>query len=82
MAQVVARITDELAALVDELVAEGVVASRSDAIRRGLEQLIDLHRRQRTAEAIVRGYREHPQTDDEVGWVDAATVGMIGDEPW
>jgi len=82
MTQVVARIADELAALVDELVAEGVVASRSDAIRRGLEQLIDQHRRERTAEAIVRGYREHPQTDDEVGWVDAATVGMIGDEPW
>jgi Arc/MetJ-type ribon-helix-helix transcriptional regulator len=82
MTQIVARITDELAALVDELVVEGVVASRSEAIRRGLEQLIDQHRRKRTADAIVRGYRGHPQTEDEVGWIDAATVAMISEEQW
>jgi Arc/MetJ-type ribon-helix-helix transcriptional regulator len=82
MTQLVARMDDELAASVDQLVAEGVVESRSDAVRRGLQILIDQHRRRRTAEAIVRGYRQLPQTEEEVGWVDQATIRMIGDEPW
>ncbi len=82
MTQLVTRIDDDLASLIDELVAEGVVESRSDAVRRGLQVLIDQHRRRRTAEAIIRGYQEHPQTEGEVGWADQATVRMIGEEPW
>jgi hypothetical protein len=44
--------------------------------------LIDQHQRRRTAEAIIRGYERHPQTANEIGWADKATVGMITDEPW
>jgi Arc/MetJ-type ribon-helix-helix transcriptional regulator len=82
MTQFVTRIDDHLASLIDELVAEGVVDSRSDAVRRGLRGLVDQHRRRRTAEAIVRGYRDLPQSEEEVGWADEATVRMIGEEPW
>ena len=82
MTQLVTRVDENLASLIDELIAEGVVESRSDAVRRGLRVLIDEHQRRRTAEAIVRGYREHPQTDKEVGWADQATTNMIQDEAW
>lgn len=82
MTQLVTRIDDDLALLIDELIVEGIVDSRSDAVRRGLRALIDHHRRRRTAEAIVSGYRDQPQTDEEVGWADEATVRLIGDEPW
>jgi len=82
MTQFVTRIDEHLASLIDELVAEGVVDSRSDAVRRGLRSLVDQHRRRRTAEAIVRGYRDLPQSEEEVGWADEATVRMIGEEPW
>ena len=82
MTQFVTRIDEHLASLIDELVAEGVVDSRSDAVRRGLRSLVDQHRRRRTAEAIVRGYRDLPQSEEEVGWADQATVRMIGEEPW
>lgn len=82
MSQLVARIDEELAARVDELVAEGVVESRSDAVRRGLRILVDQQRRRRTGEAIIRGYEQHPQREEEVGWADEATIRMIGDEPW
>lgn len=82
MTQLVTRIDEDLASLVDELVAAGVVQSRSDAVRRGLKALIEQNRRRTTAEAIIRGYREHPQTETEVGWADEATVRMISDEPW
>ncbi len=82
MAQLVTRIDEDLASLVDELVAEGVVESRSDAVRRGLHVLIDQHQRRRTAEAIIRGYERHPQTDNETAWPDKATIRMIAAEPW
>lgn len=82
MAQLVTRIDDELAASVDELVAAGVVESRSDAVRRGLSMLIEQTRRRRIATAIVAGYQAHPQTEQEVAWADEATVRMIAEEPW
>lgn len=82
MTQLVTRVDEDLASLVDELVAEGVVESRSDAVRRGLRVLIDQHQRRRTAEAIIRGYEQHPQTANEIGWSDEASVNMIKDEPW
>ena len=82
MAQLVTRLEDRLVRGVDELVAAGVVASRSEAVRLGLETLIERHRRARTARAIVEGYRRLPQAETEVGWADEATRRMIADEPW
>lgn len=82
MTQLVARVDDEFLEAIDELIADGVVASRSEAVRRGLQILIDQSRRRRTAEAIIRGYEASPQTEDEWGWADEATVRMIGEEPW
>lgn len=82
MAQLVTRIDDDLATAVDELVAAGVVSSRSEAVRLGLQQLIDRHRRQQIGAQIVAGYRAKPQQEPEVGWADEATVRMIVEEPW
>jgi Arc/MetJ-type ribon-helix-helix transcriptional regulator len=82
MAQMVTRVEDDLAAQVDELVAEGVFASRSEAVRLGLERLVDEHRRRRIGEQIVRGYAEFPETDEEIAWADAATRRMVAEEPW
>jgi Arc/MetJ-type ribon-helix-helix transcriptional regulator len=82
MAQLVTRVTDDLAAAVDHLVAAGVVASRSEAVRLGLEQLVDRCRRDEIGAQIARGYREHPQSDAEVAWADEASSRMIAEEPW
>lgn len=82
MAQLVTRIDDELAASIDALIAQGVVESRSDAVRRGLHVLIDQTHRGRTATAIVAGYRAHPQSEEEVAWADEATIRMIAEDPW
>ena len=82
MAQLVTRVSDELLARVDELVASGVIESRSDAVRIGLRQVVDEHRRKRIADSIVAGYRAQPQTPAEVGWPDEATAAMIAEEPW
>ena len=82
MAQLVTRVEDALMAAVDELVAAGVVGSRSEAVRLGLERLVERFRRDRVGAAIVEGYRRRPQGDDEVGWADEATRRMIAEEPW
>ncbi|MCA1844187.1 MAG: ribbon-helix-helix domain-containing protein [Actinobacteria bacterium] len=82
MAQLVTRMEDELVAAVDELVAAGVVANRSEAVRLGLKRLVERCRRERVGAEIVEGYRSRPQTDDEVGWADEATRRMIADESW
>lgn len=82
MAQLVTRVGEELAAEIDRLVEQGVVESRSEAVRRGLEMLVDRHRRAALAAAVVRGYQTRPQTDEEAGWADAATRRMIAEEPW
>jgi Arc/MetJ-type ribon-helix-helix transcriptional regulator len=82
MAQLVTRVDDELAAAVDALVVSGVVASRSEAVRVGLLDLVERHRRAEIGRRIVVGYESMPQTDAEVGWADEATERMIADEPW
>ena len=83
MAQVVARLNDDLVAAVDELVSEGIFESRSDAVRRARWNfVVDRQRRKRIGDAIVEGYRRIPQTEDEIAWADAATIEMIEEEPW
>lgn len=82
MAQLVTRVSEELASAVDELVTAGVVASRSEAVRVGLERLVDRCRRDEIGAQIARGYRERPQDDAEVAWADDSTVRMIAEEPW
>lgn len=82
MAQLVTRVDDTLVAEIDRLVAEGAVASRSDAVRIALRELVDRRRRAAVGAAIAAEYRTRPQTAAEVGWADAATVAMIAEEPW
>ena len=82
MSQLVTRIDDDLAQEIDALVAEGVVESRSDAVRQALRALVDRHRRKRIGDAIVEGYRRQPQTEEEIGWADEASIRMIAEEPW
>jgi metal-responsive CopG/Arc/MetJ family transcriptional regulator len=82
MSQLVTRIDDDLARAVDALVADGVVESRSDAVRTALRELIDRHRRRQRAEADIAAYTVMPQTEGEIGWADEATIRMIEEEPW
>jgi Arc/MetJ-type ribon-helix-helix transcriptional regulator len=82
MAQLVARVDDLLVAEVDRLVADGVVASRSEAMRIGLEGLVEEHRRKLVGARIVDAYRRLPQTEDELAGLDAATRALVEEEPW
>ena len=82
MAQLVTRLDDRLVEQIDALVAAGVVANRSEAVRVGLTTLIEHHRRRMVGEEIVEGYRRQPQTDEELAGVDDATRSQIEEEAW
>ncbi|HYB23415.1 MAG TPA: ribbon-helix-helix domain-containing protein [Solirubrobacteraceae bacterium] len=82
MAQVVARLDDDLVAELDALVRSGAVGNRSEAVRIGLERLIDEHRRSRIGAEIVDAYTRMPQTDEELAGIDEATRALIEEEPW
>lgn len=82
MTQLVARIDDDLVAAVDDLVAAGVIASRSEAMRIGLQVLVEEHRKRIVGERITDAYRRRPQTDDELAGLDAGTRALVEEEPW
>jgi len=82
MAQLVTRVDDRLLAAVDALVSDGVAATRSDAVRIGLETLVERHRRAQIGQAIVDGYRRSPQLGVELAGLDEATRALIEEDPW
>ena len=76
------RMSDELASSLDELVATGRFATRAEAVRAAIEQLLDTERRVAIGRRIVRGYSDVPQTDAEVAAATEAAVRSIEEEPW
>jgi Arc/MetJ-type ribon-helix-helix transcriptional regulator len=80
--QLVTRVPDTVAEAIDELVRAGVFSSRSDAVRAGLEAVVERERRAAVGRAIVDGYHRIPQEADDLVWPDAATAAMIAEEPW
>lgn len=82
MAQLITRVDDALVEQLDSIVASGEAESRSDAVRRALETMIDQRRRRLIGEAIAEGYRRVPDTDEELRWAIESTRSMIAEEPW
>lgn len=82
MPQLVTRLQNQLLEEVDSLVADGVVANRSDAVRLGLARLVDEHRRRRVGTQIVDAYRRRPQTEAELAGLDDAARALVEEEPW
>lgn len=82
MAQIVTRLDDDLADAVDQLVVAEVVQSRSDAVRIGLQRLVDEHRRAAIGRSMLAAYERQPQTRAELAGIERASRQMIADEPW
>ena len=82
MAQIVTRVDDQLMAQLDAFVASGEAESRSDAVRRALEAMIDERRRRLVGKAIAEGYRRVPETDEELRRADENARALVAEEPW
>lgn len=61
--QIPVRIPEEDARALDEVVARGRYASRSEALREGLALLLREEREREIEEAYRRGYEKYPQED-------------------
>ena len=76
------RMSDELASSLDELVSSGRFATRAEAVRAAIEQLLDAEHRREIARQIVQAYTDVPQTDREVAAATESAVRSIEEEPW
>ncbi len=76
------RFTDDELALIDELVASGVAASRSAVIRKGVHHLAESLRRARVGTSIATSYRDQPQTPEDDDLAMASAIAMTEAEPW
>jgi Arc/MetJ-type ribon-helix-helix transcriptional regulator len=61
--QIPVRIPEEDAHALDQAVARGTFESRSDAVRRAIDLLLERLRDDEIAEQYRRAYTEHPQED-------------------
>lgn len=82
--QIPVRIPEEDADRLDAIVASGRYASRSDALRQGLDRILREERDREIVESYRRAYAEHPQEESEIGiWAFARFVEReeAGEEP-
>ena len=80
--QLAIRIAEELAIGLDELVKRGRFATRTDAVRSAIGDLIDRERREAIGAAIALGYERHPESAEELQMADGNLRRLIAEEPW
>lgn len=80
--QIAVKLSDDLVAKLDELIAEGTFASRSAAVRQGLLAVLAAHRRTAIDRAYEEGYGQAPETDEEIAEATRLAVDAIREEPW
>ena len=78
MARIAISLPDEvLEAVEKERLGRSKVLSRSEFIKRAVEQYLRTESERTMEEQYIRGYLEHPETEEELdAWVDQAS--MIG----
>ncbi len=80
--QIAVKLSDELLRRVDELVSAGELASRSVAVRVGLEALVEAKRHLSVDDAYREAYSRCPETDVEVAEATRMATRAIHEEPW
>ena len=71
------RLSEASVTALDAVIASGRFASRSDAIRAGLEFILRQERKREIDEAYARGYAQHPQ-EEWVGDLGMACLAASG----
>ncbi len=74
--------SDELATEIDAAVAQGRAVSRSELVRRAVVELLAREQHEAMVRHTLEAYRRQPQTDEELGDIDAEGRALIAEEPW
>jgi len=80
--QIAVKLPDELVGELDRLVEQGAFASRSQAIRAGLETMVTARRRAELERRYQEAIAQIPETKEEIAEATRLAVDAINDEPW
>lgn len=81
-AQIAVKLPEALLREVDRLVERGAFDSRSQAIRTGIEAIVDARRRQEFDQRYRNAFARVPETTEEVAEATRLALESIHDEPW
>ena len=56
--------------------------TRSEFLRRAVEALLRRERQREAIEQYIQGYSQHPETQEELGWVEASSQEVLAEYPW
>lgn len=82
MTQIAVKLPDGLVRELDALVAQGLFASRSSAVRRAVEMIVSGQRRDALEEEYANGYRRAPESESELAEARRLATLAINDESW
>lgn len=80
--QIAVKLPERLLQHVDRKIVDGALASRADAVRRGLGLLLRELERERVAQAYRDGYARTPETAQELDEARRLGIASIEEEPW
>ena len=83
MAKIAISLPDEvLEAVEKERLGRGKVMSRSEFIKRAVQQYLRAESEKSLEEQYIRGYLEQPDTPEESEWLGEAAAEVFASNPW
>ena len=83
MAKIAISLPDEvLEAVEKERLGRARVVSRSEFIKRAVQQYLETESERSLEEQYIRGYLDQPETEDESKWLDGAAAEVFARNPW
>ena len=80
--QIAVKLPDDLVNEIDRLVDDGAFASRSQAVRSGLEAIVADTRRSALDRRYAESMARLPETEEEMAEATRLAVASIHEEPW
>ena len=83
MAKIAISLPDEVLEAVEKERQSGRKAlSRSEFIKRAVQQYLRTESERSLEEQYIRGYMEHPETAEDTEWLDEAAAEVFANNPW
>lgn len=80
--QIAVKLPEALLGELDRLVRDGCFESRSQGVRRGIEAVVESHRRGVIDRGYAEAYARFPETDAEMAEATRLAIESINEEPW
>lgn len=80
--QIAVKLADTTVAAVDRLVDSGRIASRSEAVRLGLDHVVRTYADAEIDRSFATGFRRLPETASELADAERLAGESIAEEPW